>query len=274
MTMATKFETRSASDGPEMKTNGRTTGSVEKKTRPKTPAAPSKSSPVRRGLAGGSGNARRPMEGLELVRIQYGCDALRQFVGDCLPGFGGTAGGAHSAKRIKFAATGCEAVHEIHDGVDYAPRQIAAQRPDEHLAHVRLAGAAHTYRTGKREHHNYTDQHLQHAVDGVEHPLESHSGKHGELPKVGVPGGDCGTDRNETVVSADLVAQSSPFQHCLKEPLRARHSEPDVTFAKFRDEGAAIRPPRSNRFPMRLRRRREKISAALARRRRARAREW
>ena len=67
-------------------------------------------------------------------------------------------------------------------------------------------------------------------------PLESHSEKHGDLAKGGVPRGDCGADGNKNVLSSDLIPQSRAFQHGLKESLRARDTESDVTFPKFRDE--------------------------------------
>ena len=87
------------------------------------------------------------------------------------------------------------------------PHARLEPREPTHLAHIRLAGAAHTQRTGESKHHDDSAKHLQHAVDGVQHPLKSRF-KHEELP----------------------------FQHGLKESLRARDSKSDLTFAKFHDE--------------------------------------
>jgi hypothetical protein len=124
----------------------------------------------------------------------------------------------------------------LNNLLDDVPGEIATERPDKHCTDVRLACAAHTQRTGKWEHHDYPAQHPEDAVDWVECPPESHSGKHGDLAKGGMPRGDCGADGNENVLPSDLIAQSRPFQHGLKESLRARDTEPDVAFTKFRDE--------------------------------------
>jgi hypothetical protein len=53
-------------------------------------------------------------------------------------------------------------------------------------------------------------QHLQYAVDGVEHRFESHSGKHGELPKVGCQ--EAIAERIETNMLSAPISSRNPVR--------------------------------------------------------------
>jgi hypothetical protein len=169
MQTAIKLESLSAGTGSESKTKGRITGSVERNTRQKTPAAPS---PIVAVQAWSDGwlwqRAQTRVEARKVAWRKDGDNALRQPLRNRLPRFFGVANAAHRSEGIVFAATRGEAVHEIHNGINDAPGEVAAQRPDEHFAHIRLARAAHAQRAGEREHHDYPAQHLEDAVDGLE----------------------------------------------------------------------------------------------------------
>jgi hypothetical protein len=147
MQTAIKLESLSAGTGSESKTKGRITGSVERNTRQKTPAAPS---PIVAVQAWSDGwlwqRAQTRVEARKVAWRKDGDNALRQPLRNRLPRFFGVANAAHRSEGIVFAATRGEAVHEIHNGINDAPGEVAAQRPDEHFAHIRLARAAHAQR--------------------------------------------------------------------------------------------------------------------------------
>src|SRR4029077_14260927 len=105
--------------------------------------------------------AQTHVKALQLAWREDNRNPLRQPLRNCLPRFFGVANAAHRSEGIVFAATRGKAVHEIHNGINDDPGEVAAQRPDEHFAHIRLARTAHAQRAGEREHHDYPAQHLE-----------------------------------------------------------------------------------------------------------------
>ena len=64
-----------------------------------------------------------------------------------------------------------QARHQIEDRVNDPPRQIAAQRADEHVANLFLADAGDAKRAGDGQHHDQPEQDLRDPLHGIKEKL-------------------------------------------------------------------------------------------------------
>ena len=136
ITIATAFETRIAGIALRITRNGMTTGNVEQNTRRNTPRAPSQSSLRSPARAGGSGRtlSRSCMlansSRVSIAAISGGRALAIRRCASCGSLF------AHRLKYRKPTSMVREVRHQVEQGVDDPPRDIAAQRTDQHRANV------------------------------------------------------------------------------------------------------------------------------------------
>jgi hypothetical protein len=62
--------------------------------------------------------------------------------------------------------------HDVHDGVDQSPCQIAAQGSNQHLADLHLIGARHAKGHGEGEHHDDAEENFGESFEGIENGLK------------------------------------------------------------------------------------------------------
>jgi uncharacterized protein YecE (DUF72 family) len=118
-----------------------------------------------------------PSHGLDLLRVDQLADRLRQLVGDQRPTALRLRDRADRAHDPEAAGAADEDRHEIHDGVDETPGEVAADRPDQHGTHLLVAVAGGADRAGEREHHDQPEEDLGQALDRVQDALHAGDGR-------------------------------------------------------------------------------------------------
>ena len=134
-------------------------------------------------LRGRLGELRQTrLQRFELRRLQDAGNHWGQRFRDETLALSRIPGLANGPERRQVAALFGAATHDIEDGVDDAPRQVASERADEHRAHVVAARLGDAERAGEGEHHDQPEQHLRHPVDGLEHAHGRQGADHRHRP--------------------------------------------------------------------------------------------
>ena len=89
----------------------------------------------------------------------------------------GSAALAHRAHERQRAAAIDDGADQVHDGVDEAPGEVAAEGGDEHVAQLRAPGLGHRHGAGEAERHEQAEQHLHDPVDRMEDRLAGDFGR-------------------------------------------------------------------------------------------------
>jgi hypothetical protein len=74
-------------------------------------------------------------------------------------------------ERTDAACLFAQAIHEIENGVDDAPRNVAPDSANQHRAHVIAASSCHAERTGKGEYHDQAKERLTDTLGWPEQAL-------------------------------------------------------------------------------------------------------
>ncbi len=86
------------------------------------------------------------------------------------PACGSAASRTERMQRQRAAAID-DGANQVHDAVDEAPGEIAAERGDEHLAQLLAPGLRHRHGAGEAEGHEQAEQHLHDPVHRMEDRL-------------------------------------------------------------------------------------------------------
>lgn len=78
---------------------------------------------------------------------------------------------AHSTEGKHAPALFSQAAHQVQDGINDSPRQIASQRTHEHDSDFGTTGPGNTERTREGEHHDQSEENLRHPVNRFEDAL-------------------------------------------------------------------------------------------------------
>ncbi len=152
-----------------MKVNGIATGRVMTNTQRNTASAPSHSLLPRCACDRRRGQFNElPPQDFVIRGIQRGRHHGRQRVGDDAMRLLGPGGLVQRPKRVYAASLFTEATHEVQDAIDDAPRGVAAERADEHRAHVIATGIRHAEGAGEGEHHDQAKERFRDALTRLE----------------------------------------------------------------------------------------------------------
>ena len=169
---------RSASHGSRTKRKGNTAGRVVANTRQKSDERANEI------VASHAGSQRFPIcqedvdaavESLAVLRPRYRLELRIQFMPDRGQGRILARCGADGAKQAGATPADKGVGHDVEDGVDDAPGEVATDRSQQHGANAVLTAAAHDTRgQGEGEHHNEAGQDLAETFIGIEATHERH----------------------------------------------------------------------------------------------------
>ena len=169
---------------------GSTTGKVDAVTIRKMPTAASRSfASQRRTRRYRRKRDDSPADGLHLrLRDQTRRDPRQRPVDEPAPGFGVRRRAHRAHERERAAAIGHRA-HQVHDGIDQAPGEVAAQGSGQHVADLVLPRLPDGHRADESERHEQAEEQLRDAVDRAQQGLARRFGlsllfAHGLAPAI------------------------------------------------------------------------------------------